>query len=518
MTSPAREVDMSEAIRRALGERSTVEPEGPRPLTRPVDEPEPFPLTALGPLCVAAEAIQAHTRAPIAICAQAVLGAVALVGQGHADVVLPSGQVRPLSLFLMTIAASGERKSAVDRLALRAIYDYEEKLRTAYRADVEQFEIDQAIWEAQHAPAKTEVRGDKKRRGNGSYDAEVDLRALGSGPQPPLMPLLLCPEPTFEGYCKLTAVGQAAMGLFSAEGGSFIGGYSMSTDHRLKTAAGVSSIWDGDPIKRVRAGDGSIVLDGRRLSLHLMAQPDVAAQLLDDNLLLNQGLLSRILVVFPLSTAGTRFFAEPPLAAQTDLKQYEEKLAEFVRVPLPLKADTRNELDPRKLVLTTEATQVWINLHDYLEEGLSPGGDFESITGLANKAAEHAARIAGLLTLWTDTEATEIGGPMMVNAAYLIQHYLAEAIRLRAMTSTNRHLKLAQRVLDWLIEKCEEPAVFPAVIYNDCTIREVRDRRTALHIISTLEEHGWLIRLEQPIRVKGSVRKEAWLIHGRTLR
>jgi hypothetical protein len=106
---------------------------------------------------------------------------------------------------------------------------------------------------------------------------------------------------------------------------------------------------------------------------------------------------------------------------------------------------------------------------------------------------------------------------MMVNAAYLIQHYLAEAVRLRSMASTNRHLKLAQRVLDWLIEKWEEPAIYPAAIYNDCTIREVRDRRTALQIISTLENHGWLIRLKEPIRIKGSVRKEAWLIHGRTL-
>ncbi|MBX2806148.1 MAG: DUF3987 domain-containing protein [Hyphomicrobiales bacterium] len=509
---------MSEAVRRVLDQRSTFEHEGPRPLARPIDEPEPFPLAALGPLRLPAEAVQAHTRAPIAICAQAVLGALALVGQGHADVVLPSGQVRPLSLFLMTIAASGERKSAVDSLALRAIYDYEEKLRAAYRADITQFEIEQAIWETQHTAAKAGMRGGRGKRGNDSYGAEADLRALGSSPEPPLMPLLLCPEPTFEGYCKLTAIGQPAMGLFSAEGGSFIGGHGMSMDHRLKTAAGISSVWDGDPIKRVRAGDGSIVLDGRRLSLHLMAQPDVAAQLLDDSLLLNQGLLSRILVVFPLSTAGTRFFAEPSLAARTDLKRYEERLAELAHVPLPLKVDTRNELDPRKLVLTAEATQVWINLHDFIEEQLAPNGDFEPIAGLANKAAEHAARIAGLLTLWIDVEAREIGSSMMVNAAYLIQHYLAEAVRLRSMASTNRHLKLAQRVLDWLIEKWEEPAVYPAVIYNDCTIREVRDRRTALQIISTLENHGWLIRLEEPTRIKGSVRKEAWLIHGRTLR
>jgi hypothetical protein len=62
----------------------------------------------------------------------------------------------------MTIAASGERKSAVDNLALRAIYKYEEKLRAAYRADMEQFKLEQAIWEAQQAAAKAEMRGARK--------------------------------------------------------------------------------------------------------------------------------------------------------------------------------------------------------------------------------------------------------------------------------------------------------------------------------------------------------------------
>lgn len=509
---------MLEAVKQAFKNRETVEPEGPRPLVRPVEAPEPFPVGALGPLRVPAQAIQSHTRAPIEICAQAVLGAVALVGQAHADVVLPSGQARPLSLFLMTIAASGERKSAVDRLALRSIYDYEEDLRAAHRADVKQFEIEKALWDTQQAAAKAGVKAARKKSANQAFGAEADLRALGTGPEPPLMPVLVCPEPTFEGYCKLTAIGQPSMGLFSAEGGSFIGGHGMGVDQRLKTAAGVSTVWDGEPIKRVRAGDGSIVLDGRRLSLHLMAQPDVAAQLLDDDLLLNQGLLSRILVVFPTSTAGQRFFAEAPPEARADLARYKDRLAAFVRAPIPLRAETRNELEPRQLVLTPEAAQVWINLHDFVEERLAADGELVPIAGLANKAAEHAARIAGNVTLWTDIAATQIEVADMVNACMLVRHYLSEALRLRAMASTHRHLILAQRVLDWLNERWEEPAIYPAVIYNDCTIREVRDRRTALKIISTLEEHGWLIRLEEPVLIAGSVRREAWLIHGRTLR
>ncbi|MCR9062274.1 MAG: hypothetical protein NXI02_33510, partial [Rhodobacteraceae bacterium] len=113
--------------------------------------------------------------------------------------------------------------------------------------------------------------------------------------------------------------------------------------------------------------------------------------------------------------------------------------------------------------------------------------------------------------------ATEIDAPAMANAANLIQHYLSESLRLRDLATTNPHLILCQRVLDWLQDRWTEPAIYPAVIYNDCTIREVRDRKTALRVIATLEEHNWLHRLDKHELVQGKARKEAWLIHGRTL-
>jgi Protein of unknown function (DUF3987) len=73
----------------------------------------------------------------------------------------------------------------------------------------------------------------------------------------------------------------------------------MSDDNKLRTAAGLSELWDGEPIKRVRAGDGTLVLPGRRVAMHLMAQPDVAAIMLSDRMLLSQGFLSRCLVTAP---------------------------------------------------------------------------------------------------------------------------------------------------------------------------------------------------------------------------
>lgn len=43
--------------------------------------------------------------------------------------------------------------------------------------------------------------------------------------------------------------------------------------YRLRTIAGLSKIWDGLPIDRVRAGDGIASLYERRAAIHLLLQP-----------------------------------------------------------------------------------------------------------------------------------------------------------------------------------------------------------------------------------------------------
>ena len=153
---------MADVFRPFAADRIRHEMEEPRPLVRKVDEAEAFPVHALGNLSSAAEAIEAHTRAPIAICGQAVLGAIALVVQAHADVVLPTGQARPTSLFLLTIAGSGDRKSAVDGLALQPVYAREQELREAHKTEMANYDISSAIWKADRDQANTGLNNAKK--------------------------------------------------------------------------------------------------------------------------------------------------------------------------------------------------------------------------------------------------------------------------------------------------------------------------------------------------------------------
>jgi hypothetical protein len=108
-----------------------------------------------------------------------------------------------------------------------------------------------------------------------------------------LSPWLLADEPTLEGLTKNLEHGRPSIGLFSDEGGQFLGGHAMSSDNRLKTVAGLSKFWDGAPINRTRAGDGAKTYYGWRLAAHLMAQPGAADTLLADPVARDQGIMSR---------------------------------------------------------------------------------------------------------------------------------------------------------------------------------------------------------------------------------
>jgi hypothetical protein len=179
-----------------------LEREMPLPLTRALPAPEVFPIEALGDiLAPAAEAIQEIVQSPWAMCGQSVLAAATLAVQGLADVELPTGQVRPISSFFLTVAGSGERKSATDGLALDPIRSREAVLHEAYLAEMPGYINEKAAWEEARKKACSSNKGNLAA-------IRAALDRLGPEPAAPLHPLLMCQEPTFEGLCRALEVGQ----------------------------------------------------------------------------------------------------------------------------------------------------------------------------------------------------------------------------------------------------------------------------------------------------------------------
>ncbi len=487
----------------------TLDPEPPRPLRRVLPPAEPFPEDALGGvLSAAARAIRERVQAPVAICAQSVLAASTLAAQSNADVQLPTGQNRPLSGYFITVGATGERKTSTDNEALRPVWKHEENLRAQYKADLPAYQNAADAWQKQ----RDQILSDKGKYGDQDAKRQA-LDALGNGPTPPLHPMKVCPEPTMEGLERLLLHGQPSMGIFSGEGGQFIGGHGMREEAKLRTATSLSSVWDGAPIKRVRAGDGATILVGRRVSVHLMVQPDVANILLSDRLLENQGFLSRLLTVAPESTAGTRLWREPAAGAEADLRRYGARLLDLLERAPRLAGGKANELDPPALDLATAARPLWIAFADHVECEIRPDGTLAPVRGLANKLAEHAARIAGVLTMIQDAGATEISVAQMEAGIHLAQHYADEALRLFDSGHVSPGIANAERLLGWLLAR-EEPLISLPDIYQ-LGPNAIRDKRTAQVVVGVLEDHGWLSRVDGGAIVRNVRRCDVWRVWGR---
>lgn len=195
-------------------------PEEPQPLVREIAPGTAYPVNALGPLRAAVEAVQGITQAPIAIPAQSALSVASLAVQGFADVETLGGP-RALSLYALTIARSGERKSACDAPLMAALRDHEREQATVQREALESWRNAQALWKGERDRILLDA---KKGKGEKRTAAQADLEALGPEPDAPPSADRTVTEPTFEGLTKLFATASPALAFSRMKAGNSLAG------------------------------------------------------------------------------------------------------------------------------------------------------------------------------------------------------------------------------------------------------------------------------------------------------
>ncbi len=489
-------------------------PEGPQPLLRPIPPGADYPVDALGPLAEAVRAVQGMTLAPVALPAQSALAVASLAVQGFADVETLGGFAPP-SLYCLTIARSGERKSACDAPLMAALRQFERDESRAYRDAMTQWGNAHAVWKVKREKVLNEVKASKGEKQTAS---KADLDALGPEPKAPPSADRTVTEPTFEGLTKLFFEGQPSLGIFADEGGQFVSGHAMNTDNRMKTLAALNDLWQGNPIRRTRAGDGAFTLYGRRLAVHLMMQAEAARPLLADAMATGIGFLPRCLITEPASTIGTRFSA---IATRDNvgLSRFGNRLRTILDTPMPMDPDSR-ELTPRQLPLSPEARDKLVAFADKIEGHQRPGGSLAHITGFASKAAEQAARIAAVLTLWQDLDASEVDAKAMGWGIALAQFYLSEARRLSDAASISVETAQAEALRVWLLDRWPEradklnrdPETIMARDISNWGPNAMRVTKTASKLMAVLADHGWLVALSPGTEIDGMARRQAYRI------
>jgi hypothetical protein len=437
-----------------------------------------------------------------------VLAAASLAVQGLADLVLPiaGGDPRPASLFVLTVAASGERKSTADRLALGPVAAFEAELEETYRRDLPAALAARDAWAAARDRAK---RGGKGADWKAARDA---VKALGPEPELPLKPILTASEPTLQGLARLFQVARPSLGLMSDEGGAMLGGWGFQREQRVATMAALNSLWDGSTLKRVRAGDGAETMRGRRLALHLMLQPAIAPRLLADPEANGIGLLSRFLVAAPPELAGTRFQREAKPESGPALATFERQLGAILRLPLPTAPGDPRQLEPRRLGFTPDGVDAWRAFADKCERRGGPGGEWCEIRPWASKAAEHAARLAAVVALFHDPEAAALDAAAFERGATLADYYGSEMLRICGAAAIGADLLEAEALRRWICDrKLKLVASSEVLQFGPNALRTADKARAALERLAAA---GWLVPVPGGAEIDGRRRRDVWRVAG----
>ncbi len=462
----------------------------PDPLRREPGAPTAPPIDALGPLAPVVKEVAHATQAPPALVMQSFLAATTLAVQAHADVEI-DGRVFPLSENFFTIAESGERKTAVDQIATKPHHEFQREQLEIYEDELARYQKDKHKYQHQ-------------KKQNTSLAAPI----------PPRYPLMLVQEPSYEGLIELLKTGWPSVGLFTDEGGRFIGGHAMRPEQRLKTMAGLSELWSGTGISRVRVGKRIDMIYDRRFSCHLMVQPEVAWEFLGDRLLMTQGLLGRFLICYPQSTMGHRSYQAVNVSRLPRVNDYHERIMHFLRKKLPYQNKLKDSLLPRPLGLTANAYVCWREYYNTIEKQI--GEDrLRVIRPFISKATEHVARLAGVLTLYGAPDATAISEGRITQGIMLVDFYLKEAIRLmeQGKADEGTNLMTAEKCLAWV--KGLSAETYPKGVFATCDLyqrgpSEVRTAEQARRYLWQLARHGWIKRLSGTVTTHGQLRREGW--------
>lgn len=384
--------------------------------------PQPFPFAGLGQLLGdAARAIADGVQAPDALAAGSVLASAALAAQAHADIVMPHGQRSPLSVMVITGAKSGDRKSATDAVASKPAEDHRREQARQHAVGLQEFEQAQAN------------------------------RQKGTIPEPaPVACSLTVSKATVEGLHALLR-NQPHVGVFSGEGGELLGGHSMREDRRCAGLAWYLKAWGAETLDTLTRGDGLSILLGRRVSLHALVQPVLLRGLLIDPLAQGQGFLARCFVAEPASLAGTRLFKLGNPNEEPAVKMYHAALRHLLSTsPVTNPHGDGNELETRPLHMSDDAAALWIEFYNAVEADQADGKPLSAARAFASKAAEHAARIAGIVQIVENPMATEVTASTMAGAIEVTVFYISEHLRLTGAGIDDRRYGLLRMLAEWM--------------------------------------------------------------------
>jgi len=488
---------------------TSLEPIDEWPPLIPLDEP-PLPPIPLDDLPAAlrdhvkavAESLQVSTDMVLMLD----LATIATATQGQARVRVKADWTEETCLFVLVVAESGERKSAVAREASLPIREFEAdlcaRLRTAIL--VEQTVVDTAKKRLEKLKDQAAKAVSDEQRREAEVAIEEQARLLADK-RPITEPRLLVDDITPQALGTQLSL-HGSLGVLSAEGGlleTFAGRYEQQTpniDLILKAYGGESARID-------RVGRESEHLERPLISLGLAVQPDVLEKATSNRAFVGRGLIARFLLVTPESRLGYRAMDVAPIPAQVK-DAWRVSVKRLAREPFDAVLESGNLYDlyasPKgdlSISLSPDSQTEFRGFQEQVEEGLRPDvGRYRGAQAAASKTPGLAVRIAAnlhLLDRGPDGIRRPIEAPIMRIACKIAERSLNEHVRYFSRMDDPEVRRHAKAVLKWGRDQDGSP-IPQARITNPIRGRGTgpKNAESLTAALALLEQHGLARQVE----------------------
>lgn len=333
---------------------------------------------------------------PHGLALMAALAVIAIAAQTRYDVKSPMGKRYPVSLALLLLAASGERKSTVSSRLMKPIKAYQKVLEADFREKLMRFENEVVAWKEEKRILERSLRATEPHTAEHDETREMLTEHLLAKPVRPKLRQLVHEDVSPTAFLQLLAEFGSAS-LFSTEA-------STAFDGKFLDAYGhVNAVLSGEDRSVDRFGRDPIRIEDPRATLAYMIQPDVldAQKGRKIDKLRDSGFVARLLVFYPESMVGKRFMEKR--SPSTDfIEKFDDRIVSMLD-------DAHHSIIKRGverevIELSEEASETWCALSDEFEGHMADGQMYERAKDHASKLTENITRLAALLHVFEGFE------------------------------------------------------------------------------------------------------------------
>ena len=447
----------------------------------------PYPIESLPEVVRAAvQEVQSFVKAPLSMVAMSAVMTMSLAAQGIVDVERAEGLRGPAGLFSITVAESGERKSACDKFFAQPLRDYEQARIDEHTEQSKDFEAEMAAWNARMEALTAGLRKEKGKAASADSVAELAEHTRAK-PEAPRLPQMFYEDTTPEAIAWGLAKKWPSAAIMAAEGGMVLGGHGMSKETLVRNLALLNVLWDGASVTIDRRTKESFRVAGARLTVGIQVQSGLLLDFVQGTrgLARSSGFLARFLIAWPDTTQGYRDFSDPPPGFPA-LSAYHARLRAMLERQGTL--DEHGRLTPRVLPLDPAAKQSWVTWHDNVEHSMRPTREMADLKDVAAKAADNLARLAAVLAVFEDPTTTVVAERHICAGAAIMNWHLQEARRFFGQVALPVEIGDAVLIDGWLTKRSRDTAKTRFAKRDVQRLGPVRERERFTLALAILED------------------------------